>query len=130
MANQNTSRLWDHLLKPIEAVAHRLDPTDCKSFYDVLDSYESQPETRRDHVQRMLAQYQAERVHKGIEKARDTDVVLLALPKKTMKLSTIVEKVNGTRDSSLSSATVRYHLDGLIRAGRFEKSRRGHYRRL
>jgi hypothetical protein len=78
----------------------------------------------------MLAQYQAERVQRGIEGARDTDVVLLALPKKAMKLSTIVEKVNGTRESSLSSATVRRHLDGLIRAGRFEKPKRGHYRRL
>jgi hypothetical protein len=129
-ANQNTRLLWEHLLKPIEAVAHRLDPTDCRGFYDVLDSYLSQPETRRDHLQRMLAQYQAERVHRGTEKARDTDVVLLALPKKAMKLSAIVEKVNGVRKPHLSSDTVRYHLDGLIRAGRFEKPKRGHYRRL
>jgi len=129
-ANENTCLLWEHLLKPIEAVAHRLDPADCKGFYDVLDSYVSHPETRTDDVQRMLARYRAERVHQGFDTARDTDVVLLALPKKAMKLSTIVEKVNGTRQSSLSSATVRYHLDGLIRAGRFEKSKRGHYRRL
>lgn len=129
-ANENTLLLWEHLLQPIEAVAHRLDPADCKGFYDVLDSYVSHPETRTDDVQRMLARYQAERVHKDVEAARDTDVVLLALPKKAMKLSTIVEKVNGTRQSSLSSATVRYHLEGLIRAGRFEKPQRGHYRRL
>jgi hypothetical protein len=129
-ANQNTRLLWEHLLQPIEAVAHRLDPVDCRGFYDVLDSYVSQPETRRDHLQRMLAQYQAERVNRGAEKARDTDVVLLALPKKAMKLSAIVERVNDVRKPHLSSDTVRYHLDGLIRAGRFEKSQRGHYRRL
>ena len=129
-ANQNTRLLWEHLLKPIEAVAHRLDPADCKGFYDVLDSYLSQPETRRDHLQRMLAQYQAERVHRGTEKARDTDVVLLALPRKAMKLSAIVEKVNGARKPRLSTDTVRYHLEGLIRAGRFEKPKRGRYRRL
>ncbi len=129
-ANENTRLLWEHLLKPIEAVAHRLDPTDCKGFYDVLDSYQSHPETRTDHVQRMLVHYQVERVHRGIEAARDTDVVLLALPKKAIKLSTIVNKVNGARESCLSSDTVRRHLDGLIRAGRFEKPNRGHYRRL
>jgi DNA-binding IscR family transcriptional regulator len=130
MANQNTCLLWDHLLKPIEAVAHRLDPRDCKGFYDVLHSYESHPETRTDHVQQMLAQYQAERVHRGLEKAQDIDVVLLALPKKTMKLSAIVEKVNGAREFSLLSATVAYHLEGLVTSGRFEKPKRGHYRRL
>lgn len=129
-ANQNTRLLWEHLLQPIEAVAHRLDPTDCKGFYDVLDSYLSQRETRRDHLQRMLAQYQAERVNRGTEKARDTDVVLLTLPKKAMKLSAIVERVNGVRKPHLSSDTVRYHLEGLIRAGRFERPKRGHYRRL
>jgi DNA-binding transcriptional ArsR family regulator len=129
-ANENTSLLWDHLLKPIEAVAHRLDPTDCKGFYDVLDSYVSHPEARMDHVQRMLAQYQAERVNRGIEKAQDIDVVLLALPKKMMKLSAIVEKVNRAREFSLCSRTVCYHLDGLVRSGRFEKKKKGHYRRL
>jgi hypothetical protein len=129
-ANENTRLLWEHLLRPIEAVAHRLDPKDHKGFYDVLDFYQSHPEMRTKHTQRMLAQYQEERVHKDIEAARATDVVLLALPKRTMKLSTIVEKVNATRRSSLSSTTVRCHLDGLIRAGRFEKPKRGHYRRL
>lgn len=128
-ANENTCLLWEHLLKPIEAVAHRLDPGDCKGFYNVLDSYVSHPETRTDDVQRMLAQYRAERVHQGFSTG-DTDAVLLALPRRAMKLSTIVEKVNGTRQFSMSSATVRYHLDGLIRAERFEKSKRGHYRRL
>jgi len=47
-----------------------------------------------------------------------------------MKLSAIVEKVNGARKPRLSTDTVRYHLEGLIRAGRFEKPKRGHYRRL
>jgi hypothetical protein len=52
-----------------------------------------------------------------------------ALPRKVMKLSAIVEKLNRARESSLSSQTVCSHLNGLVRSGRFEKAKRGHYRR-
>jgi DNA-binding IscR family transcriptional regulator len=130
MANQNTGLLWEHLLEPIEAVAQRLDPTDCRGFCDMLDSYESHSETRMDHVQRMLAQYQMERVHKGLEKAQDIDTALLTLPGRVMKLSAILERVNRARESSLSSRTVCAHLDGLVRSGRFERPKKGHYKRL
>lgn len=129
-ANESTCLLWEHLLRPIEAVANRLVPADCKGFHDVRDSYASQPKTRKDHLQQMLARYQMERTHRGFDEARDVDAVLLALPQKATKLSTIVEKVNATRESSLCSASVRYHLNGLIRAGRFEKPEKGYYRRL
>ncbi len=129
-ANENTCLLWEHLLRPMEAVANRLVPADCKGFYDVLDFYASQPETRKDHLQQMLARYQVERTQRGFDEARDVDAVLLALPQKAMKLSTIAEKVNATRESSLSSASVRSYLSGLVRAGRFEKPEKGYYRRL
>lgn len=129
-ANENTRLLWEHLLRPMEAVANRLVPADCKGFYNVLDFYASQPEARKDDLQQMLARYQVERTHRGFDDARDVDAVLLALPYKAMKLSTIVAKVNATRESSLCSASVRSHLNGLIRAGRFEKPEKGYYRRL
>ena len=129
-ANQNTGLLWDHLLKPIEAVAQRLDPADCRGLCDVLDSYESDPDTRMDHVQRMLAQYQAERIHRGLDKAQDIDAVLMSLPRKMMKLSAIIDRLNNAREFSLSRRTVCGYLDGLVRAGKFERPKKGHYRRL
>lgn len=130
MANQTTGLLWDHLLQPIEAVAQRLDLMDCQGLCDSLDFYESHPDTRTEHVQRMLAQYQEERVQRGLEKAQDIDIALLMLPRELMKLSAIVEKLNEAREFSLCSRTVGYHLEGLVRSGKFEKPKRGYYRRV
>ena len=129
-ANKNTGLLWDHLLAPIEAVAQRLDLADSEGFSDVLDFYESNPETRMAHVQHMLAQYHAERVQRGLEGSQDIDAALLMLPKKVMKLSAIAERLNKVRRYSLSARTVCYHLDGLVRSGKFERPERGYYRRL
>ena len=130
VANGNTILLWRHLLGPIEAIAHRLDPVDCPDLYETLDYYLSEPEVRKDHTQEMLAQYQEERTQKGVEAAQEIDAALLALPRKAMKLSAILERLNQGREVGLCTSTIRYHLNGLIRSGKFRKPKKGHYERL
>jgi hypothetical protein len=128
-ANKNTHLIWEDVLEPIEAVADRLDPTDCKGFYEPLEFYNSSPDMRIEHILRMLAQYDRERTQRGLKSSEEINSVLLTLPKKVMKLSKIVEVVNGARRVVLDPHTVCYHLAGLVKAGMFERAKRGFYRR-
>jgi hypothetical protein len=128
-ANKNTQLIWEDVLRPVEAVAGRLNPKDCKDFYEPLKFYTASPQTRTTHIQRMLQRYSAERNIRGLEGAEHIDILLLSLPKKLMKLSTIVEQVNSARDFTLSSRTVCSHLAGLVRSGTFERSKKGFYKR-
>jgi len=128
-ANKNTHLIWESLLKPIEAIADRLDANDYKGFYEALQFYESSPDTRENHTQRMLAQYDRERLRGGSKSSDYIDSILVGLSKKVMKLSEITELVNRSRTVNLRPDIIRYHLRGLIRSGTFEKPEKGFYRR-
>lgn len=127
IANSNTSLVLEILLKPIEAIAQRLDSDDYKGFYEPLVRYEDEAIRMRD-IQNQLQIYENERSCRG-RSSEEIVSILLSLPKREMKLSEIKEIIEGGLRRRVCSGNTINYLTNLIKSGKFEKTGRGRYLR-